>query len=45
MARTIQRLGHRVSEAEDGMAALELLRAAHEGQEGATQFDVVFLDK
>ncbi|KAL1406734.1 hypothetical protein Q8F55_006138 [Vanrija albida] len=46
MARMLQRLGHAVvGTAENGGAALSLIKASFEGQPGAPEIDMVFLDK
>lgn len=45
MSRMLQRLGHGVTTAEHGKAALELILKSHAGDPGTPTFDVVFLDK
>jgi CheY-like chemotaxis protein len=45
MAKMIKRLGHRVITAENGEIALDLITAAQKQADGATQVQVVFLDK
>jgi CheY-like chemotaxis protein len=50
MSKILRRMGHRVSQADDGVPALQMIRereevAASSGKEGKGGFDVVFLDK
>lgn len=45
MTRMIQRIGHKVSTAENGAVALKLLRERHLGSDKGKQYDIVFLDK
>jgi CheY-like chemotaxis protein len=43
MSRMLQRLGHEVSQAENGSLALDMVRERHFGEK--KQFDIMFLDK
>lgn len=45
MTRMIQRIGHKVSTAENGAVALKLLRERHLSSDKGKQYDIVFLDK
>ena len=45
MSKMIKRLGHRVSTADNGKIALDMMNDAFVGRPGSTKVDVVFLDK
>jgi hypothetical protein len=45
MARMLQRLGHKVTTAENGEVALQMMAERHQPGEWGDQFHIVFLDK
>lgn len=45
MTRMIQRIGHKVSTAENGAVALKLIKERHLSNSKGPQYDCIFLDK